>query len=353
MTDSGGHDGGLAPPGADSTAAGPGDGRPLLRRVWSKRSLLSALLLLTAAVGFFIGYLQRPVDDSPPSVPAAPTFVLDLHVSSAMPSAWQVHTNLIEDEGQSWLVLSFGPQQNATATYSFDLLGWALPVDAHGCGLLKNPGYYDCFGESAARRMFPNEHGLLFPRPSQQGVFPPQGQIVAVTGAGDGGPVVLRFALDQGAESIARIGSFVSFSLAPVILNVTGPAGEPISSAVTFDTELGTPDLRTITLASGNAPSSTLRDPAVSSLDGNNFLTSWLWAESDPLNAGPGATASSQSTPVTVSAATNVAIAQSENHQAFVSGVWLGIAGGAFVGFLQEVLGGVNLHPIRRRRAAA
>jgi hypothetical protein len=76
-----------------------------------------------------------------------------------------------------------------------------------------------------------------------------------------------------------------------------------------------------------------------------------VWAESDPLSASGGVPATVQSTPVAVSAAANVATASSENHQAFLSGIAWGIAGGAAVGAFQEILTNLSW-PLRRKRPA-
>jgi hypothetical protein len=152
---------------------------------------------------------------------------------------------------------------------------------------------------------------------------------------------------------VPHIGAFLSFALPPVVLNVSGPLGAPVNTVATFDTEIGMSELHTVTLASGNAPSEVIRDPAVNSLDpGNNFLTSWVWAETDTLTGPSGLPATVQTTPVAVSAATDVATASSESHEAFLSGVAWGIAGGAFVGALQEILGNLK-RPLRKKIPSA
>jgi hypothetical protein len=295
-------------------------------------------------------------------VPAAPTFVLDLDVGSGMPPVWQIRTNLIED-GQhgTWLVLSFGPQQTGpgptvAANYSYSLLAYGLPTIGSTCGLDPLPVGATCFGDDVVphhavtwgvyqmRRLFPDVAGPLFP-PAGGGAYPKDGRIGVVVGSG--GSVALRFRLVPGAEPVDRSGSFVSFSLPPVVANVTGPAGTSFSTSLTFDTEIGASELRVLGLtAAANGPNSTLRDPAVHALDPTNaFLTSWLWVESDPISGTPGTAGSAQSTPVDISAATDVATSQAETHSALVAGVLFGIAGGALITAVQELLGGLRRWP--------
>ena len=202
-------------------------------------------------------------------------------------------------------------------------------------------------GALANGKFAAEEHGLIFPPQSDTEIFPRDGSIHEVTGSAGAGGITLPFSLIPGAAPIAHNGAFLSFALPPVVLNVTTPSGVAVNTSVTFDTEIGTGELRTVTLASGNAPSSIIRDTAVNTLDvSNRFLTSWVWAETDSLSGSAGAAATVQSTPVAVSAAANVATESSENHQAFLSGIAWGIAGGAAVGAFQEIL---TNWPIRRR----
>jgi hypothetical protein len=185
--------------------------------------------------------------------------------------------------------------------------------------------------------------------------FPKDGKISVLEGSGDGGNVVLPFRLDMGSVPLKPSGSFVSFALPPVVVNVVGPQGQTFSTSAIFNTEIGAPELRTLQLtAAANAPTTILRDPTVNRFDTTNrFLTSWVWAESDPIAGGPMAAGSAQSTPVAISAATNVATAQAETHSALFAGVLLGIAGGALVAAMQELFGGLRQFPRlgRRRRA--
>ena len=142
-------------------------------------------------------------------------------------------------------------------------------------------------------------------------------------------------------------GAFSSFALPPVVLNVTTPFNAAVSTTVTFDTEIGTGELRTVTLASGNAPSSIIRDTAGQHARSQQPLSHQLGlAESDQLTGSAGAAATVQSTPVAVSAVANVATESAENHQAFLSGIAWGVAGGAAVGAFQEIL---TNWPLRRK----
>jgi hypothetical protein len=311
--------------------------------------LAVALVCITLATAAY-GYVTHPSNEQPPTVPSSPAFIVDMNVDSAMPAAWVVRTNLIEDGPNTWVVLSVDPETRSAAAFDFAILAYGLPVAGATCGLKALPAYPvdGCVAGALANAKFASEeHGLIFPPQSDSEIFPRDGSIHEVTGSAGAGGITLPFALLPGAAPIAHNGAFLSFALPPVVLNVTTPSGVAVNTSVTFDTEIGTGELRTVTLASGNAPSSIIRDTAVNTLDpSNRFLTSWVWAETDALSGSAGAPATVQSTPVAVSAAANVATESSENHQAFLSGIAWGIAGGAAVGAFQEIL---TNWPIRRR----
>ena len=308
--------------------------------------LAAALVCLTLATAAF-GYVTHPSNEQPPTVPSSPSFIVDLNVASAMPAAWVVRTNLIEDGPNTWVVLSVDPETRAAVAFDFAVLAYGLPVTGATCGLKDQPTYYCLSGALANAKFASEEHGLIFPPQSDAEIFPRDGSIHEITGSAGAGGLALPFALLPGAAPIAHNGAFLSFALPPVVLNVTTPFNAAVSTTVTFDTEIGTGELRTVTLASGNAPSSIIRDTAVNTLDpSNRFLTSWVWAESDQLTGSAGAAATVQSTPVAVSAAANVATESAENHQAFLSGIAWGVAGGAAVGAFQEIL---TNWPLRRK----
>jgi hypothetical protein len=313
--------------------------------------MLAVILIgITLATAIY-GYVNRPLDEQPPSVPSASTFIVDLDVTAAMPASWVIRTNLIEDGAHSWDLLSITPQGRVATTFDFDVLAYGLPVAGRDCGLIDGRALACASGAAANAKFVSEEHGLVFPPQSKRSVFPVDGSIHEISGSAANGAVVLRFALEPGSAPVAHFGSFLSFSLPPIVLNVLGAPNADVNTAATIDTEIGMSELHTVTLASGNAPSSIVRDPAVSTLDpDNHFLTSWVWAESDPLSASGGVPATVQSTPVAVSAATNVATASAENHQAFLSGIAWGIAGGAAVGAFQEILTNLSW-PLRRKRA--
>jgi hypothetical protein len=325
--------------------------------------ILAFLLLVFAGLTAGYGYVHRPTNEQPPSVPSSPTFIVDLHVASAMPAAWIVRTNLIDEQQQTWETLSIVPQVRTSVSFAFDILAYGLPVPKYSsdCGLVThrsgahatNPRVPVCTGPDGNAKFAEEEHGLDFPSQNNKAIYPRHGSIHEISGTAGSNGVLLPFALVSDPDRVPHIGQFLSFSLPPVVLNVSGPLGASVNTVATFDTEIGMSELRTVNLMSGNAPSEVIRDPAVNRLDpADNFLTSWVWAETDTLAGSPGIPATVQTTPVAISAATDVATQSSETHEAFLSGVAWGIAGGAFVGALQEILGNLK-RPFRKTLSAA
>jgi hypothetical protein len=279
-----------------------------VRGIWAPANygfiVLFALCVLTIALTY-LGFVFQASTSAPAQVPVPPSLSVSFAPGSVPPASLSIYTFLEETPAPTKLIIT------ATGTFAPPqvLASWTLDIQEF-------TGYL-CPGQPAL-------HMIPLSQQGKNDYFvegdSPVSQISGVPF------FTVRLCWDHGSPLISS-GSYVSASLSPVL----APVGQ--SGTVTRSLVLGGSSLSSYTLAGGLPPT------AVSA-------QAWIWSSS---LGGEIQNQARFDIPIIASSLPGI---QHDNQDAFYSGIFFGIAGGAAVSIIPALLDAVDRHKSRRKHAA-
>lgn len=282
-------------------------------------TVLALVLLGVTLASFGVGYRLRPTGFSVPSTPTVGQgLYVDIRYATLMPHSWNYTTTVsLFADGHSEILVDAVPS-NLSPSVSFVAVmgGSLLPPAAHPC------------------HMSHQEHLVeshFLPRTS------PPSRAFQVSEISNSPEMTVCF--PPGSGFFRHKGPYLSFALPVVGYGADAKLGQSLPATYDSLIEFKADELSQTAIMAGSPPTSSL-----------GFA--WDWSQTNqayngPVQNGDVMSVTAQSQDVIVPLAANQGEIGDDARRTFVSGILLGVGGGALIGFLQEAFAR-HRRPIRK-----